>query len=160
MASYFFWSAGTPDQKSIKGLLRSLLYQLISSHPPFAEYVNREILFEGWDWSNKRLRAAIHTIVKKCPFEKVRLCLLIDGLDEFEGHESERESLIDAVEILLEGGYAKAVVSSRQESPFIDRFSKCRSLRLQDLTQRDIYAYAEGTLKDLMSRYGVSQCIS
>ena len=36
-ATFFFWRAGIRDQKSINGLLRSLLYQMLSEYPQFVQ---------------------------------------------------------------------------------------------------------------------------
>ncbi|KAL9110593.1 MAG: hypothetical protein Q9227_004951 [Pyrenula ochraceoflavens] len=158
MATFFFWRAGTTEQKSINGLLRSILYQLIYSHPSLVRYLDVESHMQGYEWRDKRLRRAINTIIKQCQAESLKMCLLIDGLDEFEGpqgHEAERAVLVDIVQELLESDYVKAIVSSRLEQPFIDVFSSAKNLRLQDLTKDDMSHFVKGTLlqQDLMKNY-------
>lgn len=116
---------------------------------------------EKREWSNKRLRAMISLLVKQCQFEKVNICLLIDGLDEFEGHLSERSSLLKIVEELVQCDYVKAIISSRPEPPFVERLSSYKHLQLQELTENDIREYVEDTLlqEDLMLNYRVSQSL-
>ena len=157
-ATFFFWRAGNRDQKSINGLLRSLLYQLLSEHPRFFRNINPSIRTEKLEWSTKRLRVTINALLSQCRAENFSICLLIDGLDEFEGHQSERMLLLDIVKELVQSEHIKAVVSSRPEQPFVEILSSYKSLRVQDLNRSDIYRYVEDKLlqEDQMLAYRVS----
>ncbi|KAI9707937.1 MAG: hypothetical protein M1820_004356 [Bogoriella megaspora] len=55
--------------------------------------------------------------------------------------------------------HIKAIVSSRPEQPFLDRFSFSKSLRMQDVNEVDIKKYVSGTLleEDLMLSYEDSE---
>ena len=79
----------------------------------------------------------------------LKLCLFIDGLDEFEGDHREIASLFTK---LAESSNVKVCVSSRPELPFQDAFGSFPNLRLQDLTNIDIRRYVNETL-NTNSRY-------
>lgn len=73
----------------------------------------------------------------------LRLCLFIDGLDEYDG---DHEEMAELFEELTCSPYVKLCVSSRPWLVFFDTFKGCPSLRLQDLTFNDIKRYATETL--------------
>jgi hypothetical protein len=79
----------------------------------------------------------------------LKMCLFIDGLDEFEGDHREIASLFTK---LAESSNVKVCVSSRPELPFEDAFGSFPNLRLQDLTYNDIRHYVNETL-NTNSRY-------
>ena len=141
------------------GLLRSLLYQLLSEHPQFVQYVDSSIK----EWTLKRLRTTLHTLVKHSRDENVKICLLLDGLDEFEGQgeANDQAPLVDLVRGLIGTENLKAIVSSRPEPLFFDRLSPYPHLRLQDLNQGDISKFVRGRLLQEPSteRYLVSNLI-
>ena len=60
---FFFWRAGTKEQKSINGLLRSLLNQLLKEHPNFARQVNPSIHKKRYTWSSEYLYSTVRRIV-------------------------------------------------------------------------------------------------
>lgn len=73
-----------------------------------------------------------------------RICLFIDGLDEYVGDQLEIVSLITA--ITRRSSAIKAVVSSRPEPTFVEAFQKHPKLRVEDLTAGDIHHYATSKL--------------
>ncbi|KAF8242251.1 hypothetical protein K440DRAFT_639383 [Wilcoxina mikolae CBS 423.85] len=90
-ASYFFWNAGLPMQKSQKGLLQSLLYQVLQSCPDLINEVcaDHHILEP---WSPTELLDILLGILERSADQKVlpaRFCFFIDGLDEYDGHGAE-----------------------------------------------------------------------
>ena len=155
VAVFFFWNSGTPEQRSQAGLLRSLLFQILQHQQSLVSLVFPEeyALLQGhattrlselprrW-WSLPRLQAALQRIVdlKDLP---MKLCLFIDGLDEFEGNEdcNDRQHMIELLSSLASSRFVKVCVSSRPLLIFEESFKTIPGLRLQDLTSKDIRRY-------------------
>ena len=74
-----------------------------------------------------------------------QFCLFIDGLDEYEGDESEIANLFLQ---LAQTGNLKCCLSSRPHQAFLDAFENVPSLRLEDLTYNDIVNYVTDKLSD------------
>ena len=142
--TFFFWNPGIAEQKSIQGMLRSILYQLISEHRNLG--LNLGLPDDGEPaWTVKRLITALRIILHKQNTD-LKICVVIDGLDEFDGDADSRERLMSFIIQDLQGSNVKTVVSSRPEPFLMDVFGHCRGLRLQDLTERDIRTYVNGKL--------------
>ncbi|KAL8792379.1 MAG: hypothetical protein Q9195_004992 [Heterodermia aff. obscurata] len=121
--TYFFWAAGTKQQRTVEGLLRSLIYQmLVECH----ELVN--CLQSGFP---------------------IAVCMFIDGLDEIDG---DYHGFLRLVDKLANQENVKICLSSRPLLVFEEAFSSAPSLKLQDLTYDSIRAYAETQLSDLIQR--------
>ncbi|TRX88400.1 hypothetical protein FHL15_010713 [Xylaria flabelliformis] len=90
LASHYFWSVGTPLQKSQKGLLQTLLYDIFHQLPDLIEIV----CVERWPktieelqhepWQVPELQRILQCIAG-CQDLSVKFCFFIDGLDEFDG---------------------------------------------------------------------------
>ena len=141
ISSFFFWRPGTAQQKSINGLLRALLHQILSQSPRCFEMIE----INTYSWTDHRLEELIRAIAK-IGLEDVKFCFLIDGLDEFEGDEDSKGRLVALIKSLVENKGIKALVSSRPEPFLIESFSCYSQLRLQDLTMSDIHTYVESRL--------------
>jgi hypothetical protein len=74
----------------------------------------------------------------------LKLCLFVDGLDEYEGDETEIAELFAQFSTT---DRIKCCVSSRPHKPFLDTFCNVPSLRLQDLTHQDIQQYVSDKLE-------------
>lgn len=147
-ASFFFWSAGTELQKSQRGLLRSILHECLSQYPELAPIIfpahcrqiaRRHLLID--DPSIVELKAAFQLLTSQTVMS-LRICLIIDGVDEYNGDH------IELVEWLrsLSSPQLKLLLSSRPTSACSEAFANCPVLQLQDLTQSDIRTYVEGNL--------------
>lgn len=75
--------------------------------------------------------------------DKVKVCMFIDGIDEYKGDFSELLGIFSSIE---SSSCAKAVLASRPTPECIAAFSYYRSLRLQDLTRDDIRFYVDQQL--------------
>lgn len=73
----------------------------------------------------------------------LKICLFIDGLDEFEG-DHDRLSIF--FRNLASSPAFKIVLSSRAIPACVEAFNGLPTLRLQDLTHGDIQAYVEATV--------------
>jgi hypothetical protein len=153
-------------QKSIKGLFRTILYQIFQVCPKLAELVLskrihqfRDRLFtEQNDWTLEQLEEVLGSLkpsllqrVRHLPADFVfpRICILIDGLDEYDGHHSR---LVQTLQGLASDGSMKLCLSSRPWHVFVRAFESHKPhLTLQDLTHDDITLYVDSNLKNALS---------
>lgn len=154
-ATFFFWNSGTSLQRSQSGLLRSLLYEILSQHRelignllPALWARNYNAIIEsstpnGETWSLPRLKQLFLNLVTQ---DKIRwkTCLFIDGLDEYDGDHAEIAKLIHNV---AASKNVKICLSSRPLIVFEDAFRSSSKLCLQDLTFQDIRKYAKARLE-------------
>lgn len=182
-ASFYFFNRGSSLlQKSQEGMVRAILHQIISQHHGLASPIKDLALpiptgrqqrgsarTIDWDW--KSLKKAIHLIKDQAlKSENIRLCLFLDGLDEYRApttssnsaeamggresaaHSSKRtrgkdyENLCQLVMDLAKSTNIKICVSSRDLNEFASAFGNSPMLRLEDLSRRDISAYVTGNL--------------
>lgn len=154
--SFYFWNPGTLLQKSLEGLLRSIISQALKECPELAEklFPNR---FE--QHTDSRQAPTMQELERAFVFltargltdashNPIRLVLLIDGLDEFDAGSI---SLTDLATIFTEAAQSpcfKAVLSSRPENAFEEAFNNCPKLRLHFLTHNDVVHYVNENLRD------------
>ncbi|OCK82329.1 hypothetical protein K432DRAFT_349202 [Lepidopterella palustris CBS 459.81] len=153
LASFFFWSSGTEMQRSQKGLLQSLLFEILRSCPAFirticssrwpkAQSAAGDFVPEPWTLSE------LSQMFQKVMNEKTpKFCFFIDGLDEYEGDHSE---MIQVLKGFLAWPDIKICLSSRPWNIFEDAFGQNidRKLYLQDLTREDIKLYAQSKFEE------------
>lgn len=151
-AKYFLWSPGSSLQKSLLGLLNSILRQLLEKCPMVASHIFPERrgsydlgLANSPAWTVSELRVSLQTFIKIMA-ETHCLCLFIDGLDELGGKAYEREELLDFLDELSHHSTVKVCVSSRPVQPFLTAMSECPILRLEKLTRQDIENYTAAQL--------------
>jgi hypothetical protein len=156
VAGFFFWNSGTSDQRSQLGLLRALLFRILKQHPDLIPVIL------PWLWAKRysqslnpfdhheqeslplsRLMEAFRLLLKQDMVE-MKLCLFIDGLDEYDGDHSTIAQLFVQI---AESPNVKVCLSSRPLLEFDDCFSSFPGLRLQDLTVEDIRKYVNDNLK-------------
>jgi hypothetical protein len=151
-ASHFFWSAGTLMQKSQKGLLQALLFQILVHTPNLIPLVcprhwNEDspvsLYSIGWGLQDLFQAFEILAMMDQLP---AKFCLFIDGLDEYNGDHAE---IIRIINLLAQSPHIKLCVSSRPWTVFVDAFGKSQwKLYLQDLTRNDIRLYIKDNLED------------
>jgi hypothetical protein len=104
IASFYFWFGGHM-QASRSGLYRTLLFQMLQQRPELIPRVSPErwaqlCLFDGnleKPTEDDLLLMLPRAIPEICSTGK--LCLFIDGLDEFDGHPDELVQLFRALQI-------------------------------------------------------------
>ena len=149
MPSFFFWSPGSQLQKSLAGLLRSIIYQIVERfsdlRPVLVESMglSRHVPHQVPTWTEQRLRATLQELLSNGT-EQYHLCIFIDGLDEFHGDNA---TLLDLIKNLGEVTRVKFCLSSRPYSPFKDELGSSPMLKLQDLSGPDIRKYVSDKLK-------------
>ena len=151
VATFFFWNSGYQLQMSQNGLLRSLLHQILRQNPDLVPFVSpsrwEALCLFGEDpreTTDQELRQMLRSAAQSTTKE-MKLCLFVDGLDEFSG---DLDDLISLFKDLITYPHVKVCVSSRPLVVFEDAFKQQPSLMLQDLTYADIKHYTTATLHE------------
>lgn len=145
LAKFFFWNLGTPMQKSTPGLLRALLATVLQAHPSLIPAVLPDI-YQNWkpgmeEPTYTELKRAWKILIDRSK-SFLRLAIFIDGLDEFEGDHTDFAKFV----LSLVSPNVKVIVSSRPINASLNAFGGCPSLRLQDLTKKDMELFVQGNL--------------
>jgi hypothetical protein len=158
IATYFFWNSGSQEQKSQTGLIRGLLFQVLTHYPDLVAVIfpdlwakTYSILIDGthrdWGQGTRTLRGlmpAFRALIHQTRVP-LKLCFLVDGLDEFDGNQEEMAQLFQEITKTCD---VKVCLSSRPWVVFAESFKDCPSLRLQDLTRPDITRYVYGKFSE------------
>ena len=154
---FFFWSGGSPMEKSIEGLLRSLTWQIIQALPDQISRNSQMTLPLGIDnsaaysrdaiaaWTPRRLQNMLRSLLLHS-VESHRLCFFIDGLDEYHG---DQDDLVSFIQDIVKGTEIKVCLSSRPSRAFDQAYKLSASLRLQDLTSNDIRKFVVDSFKSI-----------
>ncbi|KAF1960072.1 hypothetical protein CC80DRAFT_438555, partial [Byssothecium circinans] len=156
--SYFFWVNGTPLQRSQEGLLRALLYEILSRCPALVEHT----LPETWEemktvtargrfpqYTKQADLLAAFKRLAKLPIMDTQFCFFIDGLDEYGG-----DQVSNIPQTNLRAANIKLCVASRPWNVFEEAFGAqldCK-LYLQDLNKPDIFRYTTDELQPVFDR--------
>jgi hypothetical protein len=65
---------------------------------------------------------------------KLKICFVVDGLDEFDGDDSDYEEMGELFKDVTDSAHIKVCLSSRPWVVFEDLFNRCLNLKLQNLT--------------------------
>jgi hypothetical protein len=151
----FFWHSGTSLQRSLEGLLRTLVHQAlnlgaleeaeVSKLSPSAWHTSSVNLTRDYEWSPEELFQLFAGLIELTS-RRANLLVFIDGLDEFG---SDREARIKLVQYLLDlsnQSTVKMCLSSRPWSEFGDRLGNFPRLRLEDVNRLDMKAFVDSEL--------------
>lgn len=152
-AQYFFWGSGTNEQKTLSGLLRSLLYDLLRQRPDPIFKISAS-KWRSYDlelghfpsWSCSDLVSALRIFLGSLA-DHAKVCLFIDGLDELAGDDDDLSEILGLLKELSKQSHIKICVSSRPWHIFAEAFADCPQLRLEDLTRKDIRDYVIETFE-------------
>lgn len=145
---HFFWLIGNELQRSFKGMLATLAFQLVKDWPSESfEAFYQDHALETFEWKTSLLdwsEAQLETIIFQFTDAADRaVFFLLDGLDEYE-HCDKPGRFLAFISKLNSNRYVRLCVSSRP-LVWLDRtFHK--KLMLHHLTQGDIRKYASETL--------------
>lgn len=152
MASHYFWAIGTKLQRNLKGLLQTLLFRILIQDPDLLPQICPDRV-DSYShiapWTLNDLKRSFNRLstIEKLPS---KLCLFVDGLDEFEG---DRQELIDIIKATASSHDIKFCVSSRPWQMFEKAFgTNSWKLSVHELTRLDIQMYAQDKLST-NSRY-------
>ncbi|KAF8859935.1 hypothetical protein BDZ45DRAFT_741784 [Acephala macrosclerotiorum] len=154
-AAFFFWNSGTVEQRSKSGLLRSLLFEVLSKYPElipivlpglwatqYSKAINPLTKLEYDIRQISKLKQAFRNLIHQNTIP-VKICFFIDGLDEYDGNDAEVAEIFSD---LATHSHVKVCVSSRPLLVFEDAFAESPGLRLQDLTSEDIKIFVNDVL--------------
>ncbi|KAK3995265.1 hypothetical protein QBC44DRAFT_234235 [Cladorrhinum sp. PSN332] len=160
--SCYFWLAGSPLQKSLEGLLKTLLFDIFVQNPrliPLAVPDRWEDLMKTGskpvrtsstagdkapnfrDWTVSEMLSVLRNLSVVEDID-ARFCLFIDGLDEYNG---DHRDLVQNIKAMSIGPNFKLCVSSRPWIVFEDTLGldTTKKLYIHELTGGDIRRYAE-----------------
>ncbi|KAF4436097.1 small s [Fusarium acutatum] len=151
---FFFWNPGTTLQKSLRGLIRGLLYSILSNAPEliplaFPKHWDATLskVAVTFDSSDDIMLAFTDLIRRDEAYRNHKLVFFIDGLDEFQGDHA---ALIN--ELLrwtsTRPTDVKVCVSSREWPIFQEAFKIFPSFRLHELTRSDVSRIVRDRLKN------------
>ncbi|KAJ6261391.1 hypothetical protein Dda_4061 [Drechslerella dactyloides] len=127
MIRFYFWLADTTGmQNSLKGFLRSCLYQLLRAN-----------------WLDE-LKELVQDVSRKVAAQ-TPLLFLIDGLDECKGNDL--KGMIDMMILLDSNPDTKFCVSSRPEPRIQTRLKGTHRLKVEDYTRGDIKIFVNEGIK-------------
>lgn len=129
IATFYFWAGSNEEtriQTSVEGMYRTLLTQILDAYPESAPRVsprrwenlclfNQELKPPGIAELKVMLRKAVDYVSSMA-----KVCLFIDGLDEFQGGNDDMNDLINWVKTLVETSPVKLCVASRPWRVFED----------------------------------------
>ncbi|KAI0505754.1 hypothetical protein F5B22DRAFT_496145 [Xylaria bambusicola] len=150
IAKHFFWSSGTYLQKSQEGLFRALLLQILTQRTDLVQVAcanrwNAQYSDSFSPWSHAELVRTLEDAVGASGQTGCKICLFIDGLDEYDGDHAELVTVIRRIGALKS---IKICASSRPWLDFSDAFEVNPSkLCLQDLTYGDIRQFIQDNLQ-------------
>jgi len=155
VASFFFYDqASSPEWRSFDGLLRSLLFQLLSKVPQLFKHISG-IYQDGCamgeiSWNPKELRKAFIAIGRQEEVEGCT-CLFIDALDEYGGDCKE---IVRNMENLLRwfarGSYKLKICASSR--PLIE-LETMLPVKFPQLAKIDIHEWTSGDIKIIVSNW-------
>ncbi|KAK8174382.1 hypothetical protein BC567DRAFT_296340 [Phyllosticta citribraziliensis] len=157
VASHYFWTSGSSMQRSREGFLRSTVFQILRQHPVLIPKIFPRLWLdrderELGNISPKMLEAALCKIVDET--ERPKICLFIDGLDEYDCTQDEITGLLKRFEDVPS---VKLCVSSRPWEKFEHAFHTSTKCRVHELTEDDIRKFTRDTIAespDLMALMG------
>lgn len=158
---FYFWAAGIEAQRTLPGMLKSLLFQVLIQSPSLIKHVFprqlRQMKISRFqsdpsvekfqDFGNTQIQEAFDHLLDKADNSDHRICFLIDGLDEFQGDDLVHEDLAAKLKSWTTGGEVKLLVSSRPWRPFRKMFTDYPTLHLHELNRADIRTYAISQLE-------------
>ena len=146
LASHFFLNAGDTLQKSQQGLIRSILFEILSQCPDLVPTVAsarlRDIYHRSRPWKTSELLDICRLLTQQSI--DIKFCFFLDGLDEYEG---EHRDVVNIINDLATLPNVKLCVSSRPWNVFQNSFGPMRQqLVLENYTENDIALYVQERL--------------
>lgn len=150
-------------QKSLTGLIRSLLHDVLKECPDLI----REILPDYWGqiestpWqvqsklplTDKEIREAFSRLISDPTlYTNHCFCFFIDGLDEYEGtYQEDPKTLVDLLNSWTRRAPTaiKICVSSRGYNVFMNAFAEDQRIYLHNLTRSDMTQYVLNKLRHM-----------
>jgi hypothetical protein len=155
-AAFYFWHSGSEMQTSQKGLLQSLLYQVLSQCADMVEVVTPKARWEATksgglrSWRFEELTDAFDNLILHGNSLSKCFCFFIDGLDEYHDDFGDYGRLLDTLDNLAKTPWIKICVSSRPWNVFNDALGQNdrKMLVVHDFTRPDMDIFIRGMLEE------------
>ena len=154
---FFVWNPGEALQKSFKGLLQAVLHQILSVCKWLTEIAisdericATELTDTGLEWTLHELERTFADCLSRASIT-AKIFILLDGLDELQGNDQDRQDMLDYLRGLSTIDNVKICVSSRPWNIFNDFFRNLPTIRIQDFTRPDIENYVRYSLWESIS---------
>ncbi|KAF9641521.1 hypothetical protein BFW01_g1504 [Lasiodiplodia theobromae] len=153
IANHFFWVSGDQLQRRQIGLLRSLLFQILRECPQLIESVcemrwNEDELTWDEPWNLRTLSSCFERLANHEALD-AKICLFIDGLDEYDGDHRELVRLLRGLTRSPNSHLFKLCVSSRPWNVFEAEYGGLLDkLSVHELTSNDILSYVDCNLHE------------
>lgn len=159
VAHFFFWSSGDHLQQSLEGLHCSILFEILIQCPQLTRKVfpsaynafirsTAEECIEDLFFTRRRFEDAFKRLITIPSQSNHRICLLIEGLDEYGGgtddysgndiEDLKHQELAESLKTWASQDNIKMLVSSRPQRAFEETFNNNLRIRLHKLTYLDI----------------------
>ncbi|KAF4986068.1 hypothetical protein FDECE_16146 [Fusarium decemcellulare] len=156
-AEFFFWRPGVPLQKQIEGLYRGILWEILRNRPALTQKVFSDLwksssqVFEyrgeGRAPQLAELEAAFDILIRDPGvLSEHRVCLFIDGLDEYTGDYWKLSKLLSK---WCDSDDIKICASGRPHNEFLRVFAasdEATWFTLHDLTRLDMLRFVHDEL--------------
>jgi hypothetical protein len=153
--AFFFHARGIETEKSFDGLLRSIIFQLLSDIPRLVDSVAdiyRPYLDENsvCPWTFPQLEKALDNIrqqqIEGC------ICIFIDALDEYSGHSEHIARFVKRLASSMDTSVNQKLIirvcaSSRPWTAFTSLLNETPSFTIQDWTKEDITKFSTDRLE-------------
>lgn len=156
-AAFFFHDRGSNVQKSLTGMMKEILYSILSQLPALVAFViplYRDLVQSQQtnrpQWELSVLKAALFAIMQQRQV-RMQLCLFLDALDEHNQHDGNNERLAEFLKELVEKATdgnirLKMCLASRSWTVFQQHFSDCPGFAIHKHTAEDIYTYTKSRI--------------
>lgn len=154
---FYFWNAGVTAQRTLPGLYRSILFQVLGRCPSLIEKVfptqlramkasRGDALVERAQYfTDEHVQKAFDLLLQETSQGKHKIFLIIDGLDEYEGNRLAHEALAKRLRGWTTHGNVKLLVSSRPWPEFLEPLRSDAlshpAIHLHTLNRFDIRTY-------------------
>ena len=146
---FFDFRKGKGVTNSFEGLLRSLLYQLIKKMPQIdVRGLDDSEQDSISDWPEHRLRDALRRSLESA---KVGVCILVDGLDEYEGSFLKLVPFLQSLATSNDSEKfpIKMCVSSRPEPVLSQYLQRLPQLSMSEHNASGIRSYCSLTIEEI-----------
>jgi hypothetical protein len=160
-ATFYFWNPGQEMQKSMQGLLQTLLYHILHACPDLVPVlcperwadVSRGMPTTPWTLGElQKSFSSFRTAFQNNPPLAANFYFQVDGLDEYYG---DTWDVINTLQACSTSPNIKLCLSSRPWNSFDQAFGghTARVLRLHEWTRGDIMLFATDNLQTYTNRF-------
>lgn len=158
ISHFFFWNSGTPLQRSLEGLYRGIIWEILRQFPDLISVVFPAVWSSigvgktpvtSQPFTMDELESAMDRLFREeAVTSSHSICLFIDGLDEYEGDYWKFAKAINRW--AASSKHIKFCLSSRPYRAFLRHFAldESRHLRLHELTRPDMYRFVSDQFRE------------